>query len=492
MKTDILVRFEHPEAGSVEVAVGEKPLVVGREGSDVVLGDGRVSRRHGRLWREGDAVLFEDTGSSNGSWLDGKRLTGPVKVEQDRHIVVGETALRLSDAGGMSLQMRVQAEGAVDLTSRYTASLYEFVQALLVSSSEELIALAMRTIAETVPAAQRVTAVSWPDLLPLLPDQDPAGVSASMARYAVTNREAILLSEDALEQPDIAASVVRHGIRSAIYAPLHDFGVLCVDTPRPSIPFSAEDLQFVRALGALLATALVAERQRQEVRRIETEAREVQARRDAMASFLKIASHDLRNPVGVALSASKMILQTPALSDSLLPCIVEASERAMDLIHTYLEMAGLDAGQMVRLERTWLDVPSLVQGEIEFNQISLTRKLSFVPKVSCSKVYADPQRLRQILGNLLSNAIKYSPEGGQITIEASEGVVFRVRDQGKGIAPEDQERLFRQFERLDDLHKGVGLGLWLTSCLVAAHGGKIWVECAPGEGATLAFTIPPP
>jgi signal transduction histidine kinase len=411
-----------------------------------------------------------------------------VKVEQDRSIVVGETALRLSDVGGMSVQIRVQAEGAVDLT----APLYEFVQALLVSSSEELISLAMRTISQTVPASQRVVAVSWPDLHPLLPDQDATGVSVSMARYAVTHREAILLSEDTLDQPDIAASVVRHGIRSALYVPLHDFGVLCVDTPRPSIPFTADDLQFVRALGALLATALKAERHREEVRRVENEAREHAARRDAMAAFLKIASHDLRNPVGVALQASKMIVKSPGLADSLLPCIVEASERAMDLIHTYLEMAGLDAGQTVRLERSWLDVPALVQGELEFNRIGLSRNVSFVSSVSCSKVYADPQRLRQILGNLLSNAIKYSPEGGTITLEASEGVVFRVRDQGKGIAPEDQERLFRQFERLDDLHKGVGLGLWLTSCLVAAHGGRIWVECAPGEGATLAFTIPPP
>ncbi len=498
--TDILVRFVHPEAGSVEASVGDRPLVVGREGSDVVLGDGRVSRKHGRLWREGDSVFYEDTGSSNGSWLEGRRLSAPVRVESARPIVVGETALTLAGSDsqnlplGMSLQMRLRAGGSVSEVlsfgqpARYATALYDFVQALLASSTQELLERAVSTIQETVPAAQRVAVKAWPTLHSLLPTESP--VSLSMARLAVHNREALLLSEEAMDEPEVVASAIRHGIRSAIYVPLltadsDAVGVLCVDTPRPGIPFSEDDFQFVRALGALLATALVAGR-----------VREVQTRRDAMATFLKIASHDLRNPVGVALVAAKTIMtyDDPKIARELLPCIVEASERAMDLIRTYLEMAGLDAGQTVKLERSWLDARELVQGELEFNRVALPakRKLELVSRVDCDRVHGDPQRLRQILGNLLSNAVKYSPDGGQITLEVEEGALFRVRDQGKGIAPEDQERLFRQFERLGDTQaQGIGLGLWLTAALVNAHGGRIWVESTPGEGATFAFTIPP-
>jgi signal transduction histidine kinase len=110
---------------------------------------------------------------------------------------------------------------------------------------------------------------------------------------------------------------------------------------------------------------------------------------------------------------------------------------------------------------------------------------------------ADRIRLKQILSNLLSNAVKFTPEAGAVTVgarAAEEGLAIWVQDTGVGIAPEDQERIFREFEQADNSlgrqHQGTGLGLALTRKLVELHGGRVWVESAPGQGSTFTFTLP--
>jgi signal transduction histidine kinase len=106
-------------------------------------------------------------------------------------------------------------------------------------------------------------------------------------------------------------------------------------------------------------------------------------------------------------------------------------------------------------------------------------------------------RLRQVLDNLISNALKYSPNGGEVVVQGAlegEGVAVSVRDQGVGIAPEDQAHLFERFFRVDDALSrrtpGTGLGLYLSQAFVKAHGGLIRVESAPGKGSTFTFWLP--
>lgn len=477
----MLVRFSHPEVGTVEAEIGATPLTVGRQGyADIGLADGRVSRQHGKIWRENDTVWYQDTGSSNGSWLDGQRLQEPVVLEPARTIVVGETALSI--ALDLSLQMHLPAEGQQPLAEvRHQAALYDFVQALLSSSGDQLIERANRTLRQTVPAAQRSLVLSWP------PEEPPDGISLSLAHYAVARREALLLS-DAQHDDNLGATAISQGIRSAIYVPLvtphaEPVGVLCVDTPQRTVPFSPDDFQFVRAVGAMLATALVAER-----------ARDVQARRDAMAAFLRIASHDLRNPLTVVLVGARSLLRRrddPEMVKDFAQSILDAGHRAMDLIHTYLELAALDAGQTMKLQREWVNVPQLVQAEIQFAQAD---HHNIEVRLEADRVHADPRRLRQVLGNLLSNALKYSPQHTTIQLKAQKEnhtVTFHVRDQGVGISAADQARLFRQFQRVGNHQaEGIGLGLWLSAALVEAHGGRLWVESAPGQGSTFFFTIP--
>jgi signal transduction histidine kinase len=113
------------------------------------------------------------------------------------------------------------------------------------------------------------------------------------------------------------------------------------------------------------------------------------------------------------------------------------------------------------------------------------------------QVYADANRLHQVLINLLSNAVKFSPQGGTITVGArTEGqeVAVWVADQGIGIASEEFPKIFERFFRIDNRDTrhigGTGLGLTLVKEIIAAHGGRVWVESALGQGSTFFFALP--
>jgi signal transduction histidine kinase len=112
-------------------------------------------------------------------------------------------------------------------------------------------------------------------------------------------------------------------------------------------------------------------------------------------------------------------------------------------------------------------------------------------------IYADYERSRTVLENLISNAVKYSPDGGTIRIAArvdGQHAIVSVSDQGIGIPPTEQSKLFQRFYRVDNRLRretqGAGLGLFLSKAIVEAQGGRIWVESQPGRGSRFSFTLP--
>jgi len=105
--------------------------------------------------------------------------------------------------------------------------------------------------------------------------------------------------------------------------------------------------------------------------------------------------------------------------------------------------------------------------------------------------------LRQVFNNLISNAIKYAPGGGEIRVggwDDDKSATVYVADQGIGIPPEEQGKLFQHFYRVDSSLRrstqGAGLGLYLCKSIVEAHGGRIWLRSEPGKGTTVFFTLP--
>jgi signal transduction histidine kinase len=112
------------------------------------------------------------------------------------------------------------------------------------------------------------------------------------------------------------------------------------------------------------------------------------------------------------------------------------------------------------------------------------------------QVEGDERRIRQVIFNLLSNAVKFTPAGGEVDVSAAQvngEVRVAVTDTGPGLAPEDHERIFEEFQQTElgvEQREGTGLGLALSKRLVELHGGRIWVDSELGKGSTFVFTLP--
>jgi two-component system, OmpR family, phosphate regulon sensor histidine kinase PhoR len=217
--------------------------------------------------------------------------------------------------------------------------------------------------------------------------------------------------------------------------------------------------------------------------------------------FISNVSHELRTPLA-ALKALTETLQTGALEDP--PAahrFLEQMETEVDalslMVTELLELSRIESGR-VPLERKPTHPSEILNPAYARLNLQAERsKLSVT--VDCPAdlppVMADAIRVQQVVVNLLHNAIKFTPQGGQIVLQAQAhngSILFSVRDCGIGISAEDLPRIFERFYKADRARatSGTGLGLAIARHLVEAHGGKIWAESTPGEGSTFFFTIP--
>jgi PAS domain S-box-containing protein len=220
------------------------------------------------------------------------------------------------------------------------------------------------------------------------------------------------------------------------------------------------------------------------------------------ADFIATASHELRTPLAAVYGAAQTLLRHDFALDEtgrerFVSLIADESERLGRIVNEILLANQLDAGRL-DLEVEPFDAADLVERVVEATRAyappSVTLEASAdegLPQVS-----ADLDKARQVLVNLVENAIKYSPEGGHVEVEATEhdgAVRFAVRDEGLGIAPEDQDRIFEKFYRADpQMVRGVGgtgLGLYICKELVGRMGGKIWVEPNGDKGSSFFFEL---
>jgi PAS domain S-box-containing protein len=218
--------------------------------------------------------------------------------------------------------------------------------------------------------------------------------------------------------------------------------------------------------------------------------------------FIGLVSHELRSPMTVITGALNTALTeaerlSPEETRQLLKDASLEAELLSNILANLLELSRVQADRLV-LHAEAIDVKRVIQDAVE----GIKRQSSahqFVVKLprKLPPLYADSLRLERILYNLLENAVKYSPQGGKIQVSAKpegEHLVIGVRDQGIGISPADQAKLFAPFQRLEEFRpegaRGAGLGLLVCRRLVEAHGGRIWVESKPGHGSTFFFTLP--
>jgi signal transduction histidine kinase len=253
-----------------------------------------------------------------------------------------------------------------------------------------------------------------------------------------------------------------------------------------------DDESFLHALQQAVEhrAGLVAQRQLQETK----------------AEFYSMVTHDLRNPAGSVSGVLKLLLSGKAgpltpKQEQLLNIARASADKLAGLIDDYLDYATIDAGYL-RLERRDVELRAVAEHAANQNgpqaglkQITIRLDLPRQPV----RAHADAERIGQVLDNLLSNAVKYTPEGGWITLSLAEeegAAVFRVKDTGMGIAPEQLPRLFLPFGRVPGEStrgiRGTGLGLVIVKEIAEAHGGSVVAtsDGVPGRGTTFTVRIP--
>ena len=228
-----------------------------------------------------------------------------------------------------------------------------------------------------------------------------------------------------------------------------------------------------------------------------TELKEMERMKDDMISAV---SHEMRTPLTAMLGYTSFLLENVVDQTQLrefLSTIHKETERLNELINNFLDLQRMKAQQVIFCFKALAVQPLLAKAAALFAGVSKIHRLTVEVPSGLQQVFIDEVHMHNVLNNLLSNALKYSPKGGEVILGArqeDDTVTMWVRDEGIGIAPEIQDRVFDKFYQVDSgdrrSSRGTGLGLALAWEIVNAHGGRIWVESAVGKGSTFYVSLP--
>ena len=248
-------------------------------------------------------------------------------------------------------------------------------------------------------------------------------------------------------------------------------------------------------LGLGLALARRLARAYQHERDATAQANDALAARDEV---LGVVAHDLRNPLGAISLKAELVRASPGSERAAghAASIVKTTHRMQYLINTMLAVVQQQAGAFA-IEPGPCPVESFVREALDvYTDVAASKHVELASAITPPDlvVRADRERVIQVLANLLGNALRYTPPRGRVVISGrvEDGMArIAVTDGGPGIAPADLPHVFeRLWKRTMAGHEGMGLGLHIAKQIVEAHGGRIWAESPPGEGATFAFTLP--
>jgi signal transduction histidine kinase len=221
------------------------------------------------------------------------------------------------------------------------------------------------------------------------------------------------------------------------------------------------------------------------------------------SDFVATISHELRTPLASVYGAALTLIEREATLGHehrarLLGVIASEADRLAHIVDDVLLASRLDSRRLAFSIES-CDAMQALERTVEAARAHLPAGVRIKVEVGDAfpPIAADAEKLRQILGNLIDNAVKYSPNGGLVDVsveQRGQRLRFTVRDQGIGIPPEERERIFEKFYRLDpDLLRGVGgtgLGLYISRELTQRMGGAIWVDSAHGGGSIFYLELP--
>jgi len=223
--------------------------------------------------------------------------------------------------------------------------------------------------------------------------------------------------------------------------------------------------------------------------------------------FVSIASHELRSPMTAIRSYAWMALHKSdvPLSDKMSRYLIRvliSTERLINLVNDLLNISRIESGK-IEVNPEPIDLIALVKDIIDEVYYSKSTEKNFqfvVLEKPIPKIFADPEKLRQVMLNLVGNSLKFTPIGGKIVFDFStdgKTMEVSVKDTGIGISKDDLPKLFNKFSRLDNSYAavstsgGTGLGLYISKNLIELMHGKIWAASeGKGMGATFSFSLP--
>ena len=241
-------------------------------------------------------------------------------------------------------------------------------------------------------------------------------------------------------------------------------------------------------------------RMNDELRRLYSELEAVSRHK---SEFLANMSHELRTPLNSIIGFSqvlreRMFGELNAKQEEYLDDIISSGHHLLSLINDVLDLSKVEAGQ-IELEVELFSLRDALERGVVMVRERATKdgvQVAFTADPEVDVVEGDERRIKQVIFNLLSNAVKFTPAGGAVDVSAAQvdgEVRVAVADSGPGLASEDHERIFEEFQQAEagvELREGTGLGLALSKRLVELHGGRIWVDSELGKGSTFVFTLP--
>ena len=336
---------------------------------------------------------------------------------------------------------------------------------------------------------------------------NPPRLGDGVVGRAAASREAVQIPnilEERAYAPRMRQLLERFGFRASLAVPLlredRIIGGLVVRR-KSSGEFHPEVIELLKTFATQSVLAIQNARL---FREIEEKSKQIEAANRHKSEFLANMSHELRTPLNAIIGFSE-VLQERLFGElnekqaEYTDDILSSGRHLLSLINDILDLAKIEAGRM-ELEVTTFHLPDAIENAILLIRERASRhgiKLERIIDDRLGDFTGDERKVKQVLVNLLSNAVKFTPEGGQIKVEATLGdsaVIISVTDTGIGIAPQDHEAIFEEFRQVgtnySQKREGTGLGLSLTRKFVELHGGKIWVESELGKGSTFTFTLP--
>jgi len=270
-------------------------------------------------------------------------------------------------------------------------------------------------------------------------------------------------------------------------------GVINVNNKKTKRVFGKHDLAVLAFIADQVGLAIQNARAHEETRR----------QADIKLDFISNVSHELKNPLAIVKDSISLIADgfTGAVDKKkadILNIAIRNIDRLNRMLTSLLDLAKLEAGKAV-VKRSYIDLKKLIDETVDFFNVSarasgVKMKVNFLLKYH--KIWADWDKMTQVMNNLINNSLKFTPKGGEIDIIVKEKdgkVLITIQDSGVGMKKSDLPRLFNKFERVGDPKskvKGTGLGLVICKEIVNIHRGEIWADSRLHKGTKFFVSLP--